>query len=32
LLLELLGINSLEDLPMISPYLPDADSDFDANL
>lgn len=29
LLLELLGINSLEDLPMISPYLPDADSDFD---
>lgn len=32
LLLELLGINSLEDLPMISPYLPDADSDFDANF
>lgn len=32
LLLELLGINSLEELPMISPYLPDADSDFDANL
>lgn len=32
LLLELLGINSLEDLPMISPYLPDADSDFDVNI
>lgn len=32
LLLELLGINSLEDLPMISPYLPDADSDFDASF
>jgi segregation and condensation protein B len=32
LMLELLGINSLEDLPMISPYLPDADSDFDANF
>jgi segregation and condensation protein B len=29
LLLELLGINSLDDLPLISPYLPDADSDFD---
>lgn len=32
LLLELLGINSLEDLPLISPYLPDANSDFDAEL
>lgn len=32
LMLELLGINSLDELPMISPYLPDADSDFDANL
>ena len=32
LMLELLGINSLDDLPMISPYLPDADSDFDANF
>jgi segregation and condensation protein B len=31
LLLELLGINSLDDLPLISPYLPDADSDFDGN-
>ena len=29
LLLELLGINSLEELPLISPYLPDANSDFD---
>ena len=32
LLLELLGINSLEDLPLISPYLPDANTDFDAAL
>jgi segregation and condensation protein B len=32
LMLELLGINSLDELPMISPYLPDADSDFDANF
>lgn len=32
LLLELLGINSLEDLPLISPYLPDASTDFDAAL
>ena len=31
LLLELLGINSLDELPLISPYLPDADSDFDGN-
>lgn len=31
LLLELLGINSLDDLPLISPYLPDADSDFDGS-
>lgn len=30
LLLELLGINSLDDLPLISPYLPDASTDFDA--
>ena len=29
LMLELLGINSLEDLPLISPYLPD-NSNFDA--
>ncbi len=32
LLLELLGINSLEELPLISPYLPDASSNFDAEL
>ena len=32
LLLELLGINSLEDLPLISPYLPDAHTNFDAAL
>ncbi len=32
LLLELLGINSLEDLPLISPYLPDANTNFDAAL
>jgi segregation and condensation protein B len=31
LLLELLGINSLEELPLISPYLPDVDSDFDVS-
>jgi segregation and condensation protein B len=29
LMLELLGINSLDELPPISPYLPDANSDFD---
>ena len=32
LLLELLGINSLEELPLISPYLPDATTNFDAEL
>lgn len=32
LLLELLGINSLEELPLISPYLPDANSNFDVEL
>ena len=32
LMLELLGINSLDDLPLISPYLPDANTDFDASL
>jgi segregation and condensation protein B len=32
LFLELLGINSLEELPMISPYLPDASTNFDAEL
>lgn len=30
LLLEHLGINSLDQLPAISPYLPDANSDFNA--
>ena len=29
LMLELLGINSLDELPPISPHLPDATSDFD---
>lgn len=29
LLLELLGINSLDELPPLSPHLPDANSDFD---
>ena len=29
LTLELLGINSLEELPLISPYLPDNSSNFD---
>ena len=29
LLLELLGINSLEELPPISPYLPDHNANFD---
>lgn len=32
LFLEVLGINSLDDLPLISPYLPDANSNFDANV
>ncbi len=32
LFLELLGINSLEELPLISPYLPDATANFDAEL
>lgn len=30
LMLELLGINSLDELPPVSPHLPDANSDFDA--
>lgn len=30
LLLEVLGINSLDELPLISPFLPDANSNFDA--
>ncbi len=29
LMLELLGINSLDELPPISPHLPDANSNFD---
>jgi segregation and condensation protein B len=32
LLLEVLGINSLDELPLISPFLPDANSTFDAEL
>jgi segregation and condensation protein B len=32
LLLEVLGINSLDELPLISPFLPDANSSFDAEL
>jgi segregation and condensation protein B len=31
-LLELLGINSLDEMPLISPYLPDANSNFDVEL
>ena len=31
LMLELLGINSLDELPQLSPYLPDANSDFELN-
>lgn len=30
LMLEMLGINSLDELPPVSPHLPDANSDFDA--
>jgi len=30
LLLDVLGINSLDELPLISPYLPGANSNFDA--
>lgn len=29
LMLEMLGINTLDELPQISPYLPDANSNFD---
>lgn len=32
LFLEVLGINSIEELPLISPYLPDANSNFDAEV
>lgn len=32
LFLELLGINTLEELPLISPFLPDANTNFDAEL
>lgn len=31
LMLELLGINSLDELPPLSPHLPDANSDFELN-
>lgn len=31
LMLELLGINTLDELPPLSPYLPDANSDFELN-
>jgi segregation and condensation protein B len=30
--LETLGINTLDDLPLISPYLPDANSDLSAEV
>ena len=32
LTLQLLGINSLDELPLISPYLPSADGDFENGL
>ena len=32
LTLQLLGINSLDELPLISPYLPSANSEFDIDL
>ncbi|MEN9714621.1 MAG: hypothetical protein RJA35_88 [Actinomycetota bacterium] len=32
LTLQLLGINSLDELPMISPYLPSADSEFENGI
>lgn len=32
LLLQSLGINSLNELPLISPYLPSANSEFDVDL
>jgi segregation and condensation protein B len=32
LTLQLLGINSLDELPLISPYLPSANSEFDNEL
>ena len=32
LFLEVMGINSLDELPLISPYLPDANSNFDAEV
>lgn len=31
LLLELLGINTLDELPLISPYLPDSNASFDVD-
>jgi segregation and condensation protein B len=32
LLLQLLGINSLDEMPLISPFLPDQNSSFDVSL
>lgn len=32
LLLEVLGINSLDEMPLISPFLPDANSNFDVTI
>ena len=32
LLLQLLGINSLDEIPLISPFLPDQNSNFDVTL
>lgn len=32
LFLEVLGINSIDELPLISPYLPDANSNFDVEV
>ena len=32
LLLQLLGINSLDEMPLISPFLPDQNSNFDVTL
>ena len=32
LTLQLLGINTLDELPLISPYLPSADGDFENGL
>lgn len=32
LLLQLLGINSLDEMPLISPFLPDQNSNFDVTI